>query len=157
MRASPRFYLLVGIPGSGKSTYARRHLGQALRLSLDDLRLMLTGVAYDSRYESIVIGVGHAALDYMLSRAATWQRDILLDATNATRERRKHYLQLAERHGLPTVAVFLDCPLEMALARDRARPGGVGDEVVTRYFAQLQPPTAEEGFAELIHVTDCGA
>lgn len=152
--AGPRFYLMVGIPGSGKTTYARRYLGRALRLSLDDLRLMITGVAYDPRYESIVIGVGHAALDLMLSRARVWHHDILLDATNATVDRRRFYIRMAEQYGLPTVAVFVDCPLDVALARDRRRPDSVGEDVVRRYHSQLQPPTPEEGFAEVIHVTD---
>jgi hypothetical protein len=30
----------------------------------------------------------------------------------------------------------------------------VGDDVVSRYFAQLQPPTLDEGFAEVVYVPD---
>ncbi|MHB9092595.1 MAG: AAA family ATPase [Chloroflexota bacterium] len=151
---TPRFYLMVGIPGSGKTTYARRHLEHALRISLDDLRFMLTGVDFDSRYESRVITIGHAALEAALGRAYAWRQDILLDATNVTRERRKQYLRLAERYGLPTVAVYVEVGLETALARDRARPHPVGDEVVNRYHSQLQPPTLDEGFAEVIYVPE---
>jgi predicted kinase len=153
----PRFYLLVGIPGSGKTTYARRHLAGALRLSLDDLRLMLTGVAYDARYESMVVSVAHAALGAMLARARAWGHDILLDATNTTRDRRRFYLQMAARHDLPVVAIHFDCPLELALARDAARPNPVGEEVVRRFHAQLQPPTLAEGFAQVITVAASGA
>lgn len=147
---------MVGIPGSGKTTYARRYLGRALRLSLDDLRLMLTGVAFDPRYETIVITVTHAALDLMLSRARHWHQDILLDATNTTSDRRSFYIRLAGQYGLPAVAVFVDCSLEVAVERDRQRPDRVGEDVVRRYHAQLQPPTVDEGFAEVIQVTEFG-
>ncbi len=140
---------MVGIPGSGKTTYARRYLGNALRISLDDVRLMLTGVAYDSRVENAVVTIGHAALVAALAHAHTWRRDILFDATNVTRDRRRQYLKLGEQYGLPAVAVYVECGLEVALARDRARPNRVGDDVVRRYYAQLEPPTPDEGFAEV--------
>ena len=152
--AGPRFYLLVGIPGSGKTTYARRYLAQALRLSFDDLRLMLTGVPFHPDYEAMVISVGHAALGSLLARARGWGRDVLLDATNTTRGRRRFYLGLAARHALPAVAVYFDCPLEVALARDAARERRVGEAVVRRFHAQSQPPTVAEGFAEVVTIAD---
>lgn len=146
----PRFYLMVGIPGSGKTTFARRHLGWALRISLDDIRLMLTGVPYDSRVESQVVAIGHAALEAALAGAYAWNRDILFDATNVTRERRRQYLRLAERYRLPAVAVYVPVEVEEAVRRDRARLHPVGEEVVRRYQALLQPPTLEEGFVEVV-------
>lgn len=121
-------------------------------MSLDDLRLMLTGAAYDSRHEMAVVAVGHAALETLLARAKAWQRDVLLDATNVTRERRSFYLRLADRYQLPTVAIYFECDLATALARDRARPQPVGDEVIRRFHSQLQPPRPDEGFAEVITV-----
>lgn len=148
---------MIGIPGSGKTTYARRYLGHALRVSLDDLRLMLTGVAYDARFEGVVVMVAHAALTALLSRRNPRSSDVLLDATNVTRERRQQYVRLAEQYGWPTVAVYVACDLEEALARDRRRPNRVGDEVVRRYYEQLVPPSADEGFAEIITVTDFSA
>jgi predicted kinase len=149
-RRQPRFYLMVGIPGSGKTTYARRYLSQALRISLDDLRLMLTGVSYQPRWESRVIAIGHAALEAALARAYAWNQDVLLDATNVTRERRKHYLRLAEQYRLPVVAVFVPVAVDEAVARDRQRRHPVGEEVVRHYHEQLQPPTGDEGFVEVI-------
>lgn len=141
---------MVGIPGSGKTTYARRYLGHALRISFDELRLMLSGVAYDSRNESRVIAIGHAALEAAMARAYAWGQDVLLDATNVTRERRRHYLRLADSYHLPAIAVYVPVDVEEAVERDRGRHGAVGEAVVRHYHDQLQVPTVEEGFVAVI-------
>ncbi|MBI2321441.1 MAG: ATP-binding protein [Chloroflexi bacterium] len=152
LTAPPRFYLLVGIPGSGKTTYARRHLADALRVSLDDVRLMLTGVAFDPAFEPYVVAAAHAALGALLRRAARWRRDVVLDATNITRQRRRYYLAIAARRAIPTVAVYLRCPLDVALVRNRQRSPAVPDDVVCRFHAALEPPTLDEGFAAIYEV-----
>lgn len=143
----PRFYLLVGIPGSGKTTYARTQLSHALRVSLDDFRLMLTGVAFERANERYVVTAAHATLRALLARARRWQRDIVLDATNVTRARRRLYVAMARRRSVPTIAVYLSCPLEVALVRNRQRPAAVPEHAVRRLHAALQPPSVDEGFA----------
>ena len=147
-----RFYVLVGVPGSGKTTYARQRFADALRVSLDDLRLMLSGRAYDPRYEPMVSVAGEAILNALAARAAEWQRDLVFDATNATRYWRERSLRVAQRHGLVPIAVFFDCPLETALQRNRQRSEPVPEEVIRRFYAQLEPPSTDEGFAEVWRV-----
>jgi protein phosphatase len=149
----PRFYLLVGIPGSGKTTYARRHLPEALRVSFDDFRLMLTGVAFDRAHEPYVVAAAHATLRALLARVRRWRRDVVLDATNVTRARRRFYIALAHRRGIPAIAVYLSCPLDLALARNRQRPAAVPELAVRRFYAALQPPALDEGFAAVYVVT----
>jgi len=149
-----RLFVLVGIPGCGKTTYARKYLAHALRVSLDDLRLMLSGRPYDPRVEPIVRVAGEAVLCALLARANEWQVDIVFDATNATRFWREKSLRLAQRHGVVPVAVYFPCALEVALARNRQRPVPVPEEVIRRFAAQLEPPSREEGFAEVLVVED---
>jgi tRNA uridine 5-carbamoylmethylation protein Kti12 len=50
------------------------------------------------------------------------------------------------------VAIFVRCPLEVALARNRRRRFPVPDEVVRRFYDSLEAPTKEEGFAEVFVV-----
>lgn len=155
MRAKPdgpRLYVMVGLPGSGKTTYVRRALGTAVRISLDDIRLMLTGRTYDARYEPVVAVVGHAALSSVLANARAWGLDVVFDATNITREWRRRSLQLAATHGVPAVAVYLECPLDVATARNRRRKHPVPDEVMARFHSQLEPPEESEGFEEVVRV-----
>ncbi len=149
---APHLYLMVGLPGCGKTTYARQYLGHALRVSLDDLRLMLTGRAFDPRYEAAVAAVGAAALGAALAGARAWQTDVLFDATNVSRARRRPNVQLALAHDIVPVAVYLECPLDLALARNRRRSYPVPDEVVERFQASLEPPDRSEGFADVLVV-----
>ena len=150
--SSRRIYLLVGIPGCGKSTYARAHLRHCLRVCLDDLRLMLTGVAYDPASEPAVAVAGAAIMDGLLANLDEWQRDLVFDATNVTREWRSRSLLRARRRGIAAIAIYFDCPLEVALARNAGRPNAVPEEIVRRFHAQLEPPTFDEGFADIVVV-----
>ena len=88
----PRLYVLVGIPGSGKTTYARKFLSHALRVSLDDIRLMISGRAFDLNYEPAVAVAGEAMLSALAASARGWQADLLFDATNATPSPTRHCL-----------------------------------------------------------------
>lgn len=147
-------YVMVGPPGSGKSSYIRKYLPEALRLSLDDLRLMLSGRPFDLRYERMVSVMGDALLRVTLSRLNEWRRDCVYDATNVSRERRSPILALAREFDLPAVAVFTDTPMEVALARNRRRRRKVPEEVVERFYRLLEPPSADEGFDEVVVVRD---
>lgn len=147
---------MVGIPGSGKTTVARNQFLNALRVSFDDIRLMLTGKYFDPKVEPIVEEVGLAITEVLLKSAPKKGRDVLLDATNLTRAKRRRYILMAKRHSFVPVAIFVKCDLDNALERNRQRPGVVPISVVKRMFKNLEPPTVEEGFAEVIQVdTGC--
>jgi predicted kinase len=148
---------MVGLPGSGKTTYARKYLPGALRISLDDLRLMLTGRTFEQAVEPAVAAVGEAALASILASARAWRTDVVFDATNVTRAWRRKSLRLAEVYGIASIAVYVDTPLEIALARNRQRPHPVPDEVVVRFRSQLEPPDRAEGFADVITVLEFSA
>ena len=150
----PVLYVMVGPPGSGKSSYIRKYLPEALRISLDDLRLMLSGRPFDFRYERMVSVLGEALMRVSLSRLKEWRRDCVYDATNVSRERRTPTLAIAEEYGLPAVAVFTDTPMEVALARNRRRRRKVPEEVIERFYRLLEPPSIDEGFEEVVVVRD---
>ena len=145
----PTLFVLVGLPGSGKSTYARRQLACCARVSLDDIRLMLSGQAYYAPFEPLVSEIGMLALAATVRRAAVEGFDVVFDATNVTRALRDRNLTVARGHGIRAVAVWLRCPLETARGRNQSRPNPVPEDVITRFDAQFEPPTVEEGFDEV--------
>ncbi|HEY3107557.1 MAG TPA: ATP-binding protein [Chloroflexota bacterium] len=148
----PRLYVLTGLPGSGKTTYARRELAGAVRVSLDDLRLMMSGVAYDARYEPMVATAASAMLEALLARAGLERFDVVFDATNVTREWRARAIAQARRHGVEPHSIYFAVPLAVAAARNRGRQHAVPDDVLRHFHDTLQPPSADEGFATIVTV-----
>lgn len=149
---APRLYVLVGLPGSGKTTYARRRLPNTIRISLDDLRLMMSGRTYDERYEPAVAAAGTAALRAVLANARDWGMDVVFDATNVSRAWRERSLEVAAGTGIVPVAILIRCPLEVAIERNRRRRFPVPEEVIRRFHDSLEEPSREEGFAEVFVV-----
>lgn len=151
-QSGKRFYVLVGIPGSGKSTYAKLFLPKALRISLDDLRLMLTGQTFVAKLEPLVAELGRASAEAVAGYAAAQGYDVVFDATNVTPQRRKPLIDLARRFGLSPVGIYVPVPLEIAQQRNRDRPEPVPPAIVASFFGRLIPPTLVEGFDEIMFV-----
>src|SRR5208282_5105208 len=111
-----RIVLLVGLPGSGKSTYVER-LG-VTALSSDGIRQLLADDATDQTIHGRVFRTIRYLVQQRLAigRAATY-----VDATHLTPAERKPYVKIARQHGCDLEAVFFDVPLEVCLERNRAR------------------------------------
>lgn len=144
---------MVGVPGSGKSTYAKKFLSRALRISLDDLRLMLTGRTFVARLEPLIVEAGVAVTDAVAGYAVARRHDVVYDATNVTVGRRAPLIERARHFGLVPVAVYVEVPLDVALTRNNSRPFPVPTDVVESFYRRLQVPTVGEGFDE-VYIVD---
>ena len=124
-----RIVVLVGIPGSGKSTLASSKYPDYVRVNLDTIR---------SRYRE----------DIEISNALTNDKDVVIDNTNTTKKSRRRYIELARAFGLQIHAVYIKCPLGVALQRNSRRIGKehVPDRAIIMYHRILQEPTLDEGF-----------
>lgn len=144
-----RIVLLVGLPGSGKSTYLER-LG-VKALSSDAVRGLL---ADDENDQSIHREV-FATLRYLLRRRLALLRPVTyLDATHLTVRERRPYVKMGQLYGCAVEAVFFDVPLEVCLQRNRGRRRVVPEDVMVRMAAKLTPPAIEEGFSVVAVVRD---
>jgi predicted kinase len=148
--------VLVGVPGAGKTTYARRELGHALRICLDDLRVMLTGKSFDLATEPAVAVAADALRDSLAAYAASKTRSVPFDATHVTHAPRRPLIATARQFGFTPIAVYCHCPLAVALTRNASRPYPVPDNIVRDFSRRLVPPSCEEGFAEVIDVATDG-
>ena len=88
----PTITLLIGLPASGKSTYARRYLSTPI-VSSDALRAELYGDENDQRHNREVFQVLHARVQMALAHS----EDIVVDATNLTMKSRRPLLDMARR------------------------------------------------------------
>jgi len=139
-----RIVLLVGLPGSGKSTWLERTAGGGI--SSDAVRKILADDETDQSIHPQVF----ATVRYLLERRLAIGRPVsYIDATNLTPEERRPYVEIARAHGCEIEAVFFDVPLEVCLARNAARSRVVPPEVMAKMAAKLEPPTAAEGFARV--------
>lgn len=137
----PRVIVLVGLPGSGKSTYVEQ-LG-ATALSSDAVRRLLADDETDQTIHPQVF----ATLRYLLRRRLALGRPATyLDATHLTRRERRPYIRLGRLLACRVEAVYFDVPLEVCRERNRRRPRVVPDDVLARMAERLVPPTVEEGF-----------
>ncbi|NCT92495.1 polynucleotide kinase-phosphatase [Cellulomonas sp. APG4] len=143
--------VLVGVSGSGKSTFAARHFGAFETVSSDFCRGLVSNDPDDQ-------GATAAAFD-VLNRIVGHRLDAglltVVDATNVQQHARKALVALAREHDVLPVAVVLDVPEQVCLERNRSRPNrGFGDHVVRRQRDQLRRSLrglAREGF-RTVHV-----
>lgn len=145
--------LLIGVAGSGKSTFARRHFAPTEILSSDELRARITDDPHAQSATDDAFDLLHRILAMRLRRG----RLTVVDATNVEAWARAELLAVARRHRRPAVAIVFDLPLDVALSRNLARPlprpPAAAIRRQQRWLADSLPALAAEGFAALHRLT----
>jgi predicted kinase len=138
----PRVVLLIGLPGSGKSTYAE-HLPV---LSSDAMRILLA----DDVNNQTIHGRVFETLRFLLRQRLAIRRPLTyIDATHIRQDERKPYFEIARECDCDVEAVFFNIPLEVCLDRNRHRVRQVPEDALIAMAARLQPPQYAEGFTRI--------
>ena len=136
--------LAIGLPGSGKSSWFKRH--NIHPLSSDLLRELLFDDAQEQRFQDLVF----SNLRSMLKARLIARRPMnYVDATNLTPHDRHSWIKLAKDYGYEVQGLFFDVPLEVCLERHKRRGRVVPEDIMRRMAQKLRPPTFEEGFSKL--------
>ncbi|NBP66995.1 MAG: HAD-IIIA family hydrolase [Bacteroidetes bacterium] len=125
--------IMVGYPGSGKSSFVETqfsHDNQYVILHGDELKttakIIKLAKTYISKGKSVVI-----------------------DATNASKDKRKLYIDLAQEHNIQIRCVHVNTSYEEALYRNNNRERPVPKIVYNVYKKHFQEPKLEEGFKDV--------
>jgi len=133
----PECIILVGLPGAGKSTFARANF---------------PGHDYISK-DAFPPGARNkqARQDAALRAALAAGRSALVDNTSVTPAERAAIITIARQCGARIVAYYFDVSTREAVARNDRREGRAKVPKVAIFTSakRLVPPSLEEGFDEL--------
>ena len=133
---SKRIIFLKGLPGSGKSTWARQYLLDhpgTVRANKDELRATLHASVHSKARENFVLAVR----DFIIDKALTEGHNAICDDTNFSPRHLARMKEIATRHNaIVEIKDFTDVSLEECIARDLARPNSVGERVIRQMHRQ---------------------
>lgn len=136
-------YVMVGLPGSGKSYWAKSF--NCPIVSSDTIRKELSGSEDDQSVNGQVFGIARYRVRDYLSKNIS----CVFDATNITRKDRKSILKLAPE-GTTKIAVFVNTHIDKVYEQNASRSRVVPTEVIEKMYNKLTPPSLSEGFDEII-------
>ena len=142
--------VLVGVTGSGKSTFAGRHFLATEVISSDFCR----GLVSDDQNDQSATTDAFDVLHFIAGKRLAAGRLTVIDATSVQPGARKPLIELARRHHVLAVAIVLDVPQAVCAARNSARPGrSFGPHVLRQQQAQLRRSVRDlrrEGFHRVV-------
>ena len=135
----PRLYMMVGLPGSGKSYHASTM--EAVVVSSDSIREELFGDVNDQEHNNEVFNEVHKRIHENLKNGS----DVVYDATNLSRKRRKAFLNTLPP-GTLKYAIVMCTEYELCLENNKNRERFVPEDVIERMYRRMTIPNNEEGF-----------
>jgi predicted kinase len=149
----PKVYVLVGVPGSGKSTWIKSQ-DWALGLTVVSTDNFVEAYAKEQgkTYSEVFVDYMPTAVDLMVKavvHAREHGHDIIWDQTSTTVKSRTRKFNMLPDY--EHIAVVFKTPEHTELMRRlMSRPGkDIPDHVVASMIASWEDPTEEEGFKEV--------
>ena len=147
-------YITVGLPGSGKSTYAKNFIKdkEIEYLSSDELRAVYGKSEEDQTVTPLVFGHIKRKVDEFLKDG----KNVLVDATSVNRKERSDYIKTAKKYGAKVVAIVFKMDRQGLIDRNKKRgeQGGrvVPDWVIDKMLNKFEEPSYDEGIDVMIYV-----
>lgn len=146
----PRLFFLVGLSGSGKSTFSKfvEQIAPSKVFSSDKIREELYG-------DESVQGKPQKVFDILHKRICCALKDgknCIYDATNLKQKDRLHFLLQLEQQKIncEKICCVMCVPFEICIERDLRRERTVGKAVIMRQMKSFEMPCPEEGWDRII-------
>jgi len=123
--------LMIGVALSGKTTYVKSNFNHE--------RISLSFFDNDRKKESEYI-----------ERCLREGKNIVIDDTNLTEDIRKQHIDLAKKYNAKVRGILMNTSRALLEKRQRSRRDPFPLTVIYKQLKQLETPTSEEGFDELI-------
>jgi predicted kinase len=144
----PTLYVLIGLPGSGKSHWAQANADRisAVVVGSDEVRAEFQARGDDPHDGDAVF----AEVERRACALLQANRSVIFDATHYQRRYRTYAIDLATQLRVTCVAVWFDTPLAEVLRRNGWRKGNrfgeqrVPDHIIREMAAHFDPPGHDE-------------
>lgn len=143
----PKLVILVGLPGAGKTYYAKEYVrihDNTIHLSSDLIRAELYGDESIQGNPGEVFGL----MQKRAVEALKGGKSVLYDATNMTRKDRAGVISACPRHAQVEAHVIW-APIEVCVERDANRDRTVGRSVIDKMLRRFQAVYYDEGFDDI--------
>jgi polynucleotide kinase-phosphatase len=141
--------VLIGVSGSGKSSFARKHFKRTEILSSDECRALVS----DDENNQAATKDAFDLLFYIAGKRLKSGLLTVVDATNVQRESRQAIVELARAHHCLPAAIVLDLPEKVCEERNQARTDrNHGERVIRQQAQQLRQSVRNlkhEGFRQI--------
>lgn len=126
--------VLIGVSGSGKSSFARKHFKSTEVVSSDFCR----GLVSDDENDQNATNAAFDVLRFIAAKRLEARRLTVVDATNVQQSSRKALIELGRQHHVLLHAIVLDVPPDVCRERNNLRADrNFGDHVLKNQLNQL--------------------
>ena len=160
---NPIAYMLIGVPGSGKSTWLTQRLPANIAIVSTDYYIEKIANALGKTYGSIfqdTIGVATKWMSEQINTVTKACIDLAWDQTNLSMKSRRHKLNLLRDAGYDVVAVAFEIPTAELERRRKEREVATGKVIAASVLEEMGKtytrPTRLEGFHKVIIVSPDG-
>lgn len=136
------FIMMVGLPGSGKSTFIEKNYPNYAVHSSDSIREELSGDVNNQDINKHVFNLLHKRVKEDLLAC----KNVVYDATNISWKRRKAFLQELSKIDCFKQCILMATPFELCIERNNSRTRNVPYSVIERMCKSFDIPWYNEGW-----------